>query len=142
MKFSIRKANIKSAKTVAIIMRLQKATLPYDKPYEPKSGAWFIAYAEDGEPAAFAGIVQSNQWTDTAYLCRAGVLTKYTGHGLQARLIKARLRAAKAMGYVHAITDTTTNPASSNSLINAGFKLYEPSRPHAYAHSLYWRIKV
>ena len=31
MKFSIRKANIKSPKTIALINRLQKETLPYDK---------------------------------------------------------------------------------------------------------------
>lgn len=142
MKFSIRKANIKSPKIAATILRLQKETLPYDKPYEPVKGVWFIAYAENGDPAAYAGLVQSTQWGDTAYLCRAGVLYKYRGKGLQKRLIKARIRAAKIMGFNWLISDTSDNPPSANSLISAGFRMYDPSKPYALNNSLYWRLKL
>lgn len=142
MKFAIRKANIKSPKIAALITRLQKETLPYDKPYEPVHGVWFIAYAENGDPAAYAGLVQSTQWADTAYLCRAGVLYKYRGKGLQKRLIKARIRAAKTMGFNWLISDTSDNAPSANSLISAGFRMYDPSKPYALNNSLYWRLKL
>lgn len=142
MKFYIRKANIKSAKTAALILRMQKETLPLDEPYNPIKGVWFIAYSEGGEPAAFAGLVQSTQWWDTAYLCRAGVISKYRGFGLQKRMIKARIRAAKTMGFNWLISDTSDNAPSANSLISAGFRMYDPSKPYALNNSLYWRLKL
>lgn len=142
MKFSIRKANIKSARTAALILRMQKETLPLDEPYNPIKGVWFIAYTENGDPAGYAGVVQSSQWWDTAYLCRAGVLYKYRGNGLQKRLIKTRIRAAKTMGFNWLITDTSDNAPSANSLISAGFRMYEPSKPYALNSSLYWRLKL
>ena len=40
------------------------------------------------------------------------------------------------------ITDTTDNPASSNSLINAGFKIYTPSAPWSFKHAIYWKYKI
>jgi len=142
MKFYIRKANIKSPLIVSLLVKLQKETLPYDKPLAAVKGVWFIAYAENGDPAGYAGIVQSTQWGDTAYLCRAGVLYKYRGNGLQKRLIKARIRAAKTMGFNWLISDTSDNAPSANSLISAGFRMYDPSKPYALHNSLYWRLKL
>jgi len=142
VRFSIKKANIKSAKVKALILRLQKETLPYDSPYDPIKGVWFIAYSESGDPAGYAGVVQSTQWGDTAYLCRAGVLYRYRGNGLQKRLIKARIRAAKTMGFNWLISDTSDNAPSANSLIAAGFRMYDPSKPYALSNSLYWRLKL
>ena len=66
----------------------------------------------------------------------------FTGHGLQLRLINARLRKAKELGWAWCITDTTDNPASANSLINAGFKLYTPANPWGFARALYWKRKL
>jgi GNAT superfamily N-acetyltransferase len=70
------------------------------------------------------------------------VLDAFTGHGLQTKLIKARLAQAKKLGWNWVITDTTDNPASANSLINAGFKIYTPSEPWSYKHSIYWKCKI
>jgi GNAT superfamily N-acetyltransferase len=125
-----------------VIIHLQKKCLPMDEPYIPTKGHWWVAYTEDGKPVAFAGLVRSKLWYDCGYLCRAGVLDGYTGNGLQTRLIKARERKAASLGWNWLITDTTENPASSNSLINAGFKIYSPSIPWAYKHSIYWRKKL
>ena len=66
----------------------------------------------------------------------------FTGHGLQLRLIKARLAQAKKLGWAWCITDTTDNPASANSLINAGFKLYTPANPWSFTRALYWKRKI
>jgi superfamily I DNA/RNA helicase len=82
------------------------------------------------------------KWNDTGYLCRAGVLPEFTGHALQLRLIKARLAQAKKLNWNWCITDTTNNPASANSLINAGFKLYTPGQPWSFKNALYWKYKV
>lgn len=142
MKLSVKKVDIRNPAMVSLLMFLQKQILPEDVPYKPDRGHWWVAYAEDGKPVGFAGLVRSTRWTDTGYLCRAGVLDKFTGHGLQRRLILARIRKAKELGWNWLITDTTDNPASSNSLINCGFKIYTPSSPWSFKHAIYWKYKV
>jgi GNAT superfamily N-acetyltransferase len=142
MKFTVKKVDIRVPSVQTTLTFLQKKILPQDTPYQTTRGHWWIAYAECGKPVGFAGIVRSMKWTDTGYLCRAGVLYDFTGHGLQLRLIKARLTQARKLGWNWCITDTTNNPASANSLINAGFKLYTPGQPWSFKNALYWKYKV
>jgi GNAT superfamily N-acetyltransferase len=142
MKFTVKKVDIRVPSVQTTLLFLQKKILPEDIPYKPDRGHWWIAYAECGKPVAFAGIVRSTRWTDTGYLCRAGVIGSYTGHGLQKRLIKARLTQARKLGWNWCITDTTDNPASSNSLISCGFKIYTPSSPWSFKNAIYWKYKV
>ena len=142
MKFTVRKVDIRVPSVQTTLNFLQKKILPEDIPYKTDRGHWWIAYAEDGKPVGFAGIVRSTRWTDTGYLCRAGVLDGFTGHGLQKRLIDARLRQARKLGWNWCITDTTDNPASSNSLISCGFKIYTPSNPWSFKNAIYWKCKV
>jgi len=142
MDFTLKKADLRNPSLVTLICYLQKKILPSDNIYKPDRGHWWVAYAEDGKPVAFAGLVRSIKWTDTGYLCRAGVLDGYTGHGLQKRLIQARVKQARKLGWNWCITDTTNNPASANSLINAGFKIYTPGQPWSYKNAIYWKYKV
>ena len=142
MQFTIKKADLRNPSLVTLICYLQKKILPSDNIYKPDRGHWWIAYAADGKPVAFAGLVRSIKWTDTGYLCRAGVLDGYTGHGLQKRLIVARIKQARKLGWNWCITDTTNNPASANSLINAGFKIYTPGQPWSFRNAIYWKYKV
>jgi GNAT superfamily N-acetyltransferase len=142
MQFTVKKADLRNPSLVTLICYLQKKILPSDNIYKPDRGHWWIAYAVDGKPVAFAGLVRSIKWTDTGYLCRAGVLDGYTGHGLQKRLILARVKQARKLGWNWCITDTTNNPASANSLINAGFKIYTPGQPWSYKNAIYWKYKV
>jgi GNAT superfamily N-acetyltransferase len=141
-KFTIRKVDIRVPANQTILLFLQKKILPEDMPYKPDRGHWWIAYAECGKPVGFAGIVRSTRWTDTGYLCRAGVLDGFTGHGLQKRLIKVRLTQARKLGWNWCITDTTDNPASSNSLISCGFRVYTPANPWSFKNAIYWKYKV
>jgi GNAT superfamily N-acetyltransferase len=97
---------------------------------------------DGGTPVGFAGYVRSAQWHDAVYLCRSGVLASHRGHGLQKRLIRAREQHARKRGYRWALTDTFDNPASSNSLISSGYRLYEPARPWGKRGALYWRKKL
>ena len=142
MQFTIKKVDLRNPSLVTLICYLQKKILPSDNIYKPDRGHWWIAYAADGKPVAFAGLVRSIKWTDTGYLCRAGVLDGYTGHGLQKRLILARVKQARKLGWNWLITDTTNNPASSNSLINAGFKIYTPANKWSFRNAIYWKYKV
>jgi GNAT superfamily N-acetyltransferase len=142
MKFMIKKADLRNPSIVTLICYLQKKTLPSDTVFKPDRGHWWIAYAEDGKPVAFAGLVRSIKWSDAGYLCRAGVLDGFNGHGLQKRLILVRIKQARKLGWSYVITDTTDNPASANSLINAGFKIYSPRSPWSLKNAIYWRYKV
>jgi N-acetylglutamate synthase-like GNAT family acetyltransferase len=120
---------------------LQKICLPHDAPVDTNFGCWWIA-TSNGRDIGFAGLTRSVSWTDCGYLCRAGVVPNCRGRGLQKKFIRARVRQAKALGWNWLVTDTTDNPASSNSLIACGFKLFKPTKPWGFKHSLYWRRKL
>lgn len=142
MKFKIVQLDIRVPENRTLLMYLQGKCLPHDTPMEIDRGHWWVAFTEDGKPVAFAGLIRSHHWVNAGYMCRAGVLPKYQGYGLQKRLIQARIRKARSLNWEWLLTDTTENPASSNSLISMGFKLYEPKVPWAFKNSLYWRLNV
>ena len=142
MKYRIVTVDTRQPEVVQLLTLLQKTCLPADKIYPITQGHWYVAYAQDGEAVGFAGVVPSTRWSDTMYLCRAGVVLAHRGRGLQKRLIKARIRKAKALGMNWVITDTNENPASANSLIAMGFKMFEPSKPWGFKTALYWRYRI
>jgi len=138
----IKRVDIRNSRIQNELEVLQKKCLPGDVPFNATTGYWWIVYDALNLPCAFAGLVSSVRWLDTGYLCRAGVLSGYRGHGIQKRLIRARIRQAKALGWRWLVTDTYQNPASSNSLIATGFKLFEPSKPWGATGTLFWRLKL
>lgn len=138
----INRVDIRSPEIQERLSRLQERCLPNDEPFDTTVGYWWLVVTASGDDAGFAGLVRSIRWTDCAYLCRAGVLPAYRGQGVQKRLIRARLRQAKAIGMRWVVTDTYDNPASSNSLISTGFKLFKPSKPWGGDGTLYWKIKL
>jgi len=138
---NIRKIDTSSAKHRALLHYLQLETLPNDEPIDTETGHWWIAY-KDGNPVGFCGIRQSHRWADTAYLCRAGVIQKARGQGLQKKLIRVRVNHARKEKYTWLITDTYQNPASANSLISCGFKMFHPSNPWSYEGACYWRKRI
>jgi GNAT superfamily N-acetyltransferase len=138
----IKRIDVRSLEIQSKLDALQKKCLPGDTPSDTTTGWWWIVYDALNLPCAFAGLVPSIRWRDTGYLCRAGVISSHRGQGLQKRLIRARVRQAKALGWNWLITDTYENPASSNSLIACGFKLFEPTKPWGADKTLYWRKKL
>ena len=138
----IKRVDIRHPKIQNELSVLQKKCLPYDTPYDTNYGYWWIVYDSLNLPCAFSGLVFSVRWFDTGYLCRAGVLPSHRGQGIQKKLIRARIRQARALGWKWLITDTYRNPASSNSLIACGFKLFEPSKPWGIKETLYWRFNL
>ena len=123
---------------ISLLKRLHVDTFPADDFPRFTSGWWWVA--RQGEVAvAFCGVQPSAHWGDCVYLVRAGVMPSHRGLGLQKRLIKVRERFARQMGASWSITYTYRNPASSNSLIRCGYRIYEPASPWGPAGSIYWR---
>ena len=135
------RANIRKQSTQDRLCALQKVCLPHDRPENTNFGTWWIA-TENGVDIGFAGLVRSVRWTDCGYLCRAGVIPSHRGRGLQKKFIRVRIRQAKAIGWKWLVSDTRFNPASANSLIACGFKMFEPSQPWGCKNTLYWRKKL
>jgi GNAT superfamily N-acetyltransferase len=142
MKFYVRRADTTKPETITMLCYLQKKILPSDDIFMPTTGYWWFVNNDQGKAVGFAGMVRSIRWTDTGYLCRAGILDEYTGNGLQKRLIRVRIKQARKLGWNWIITDTTNNPPSANSLINAGFKIYKPGCPWSTRTAIYWKYKV
>jgi N-acetylglutamate synthase-like GNAT family acetyltransferase len=137
----IKRVDIRCPEVQDRLLELQNICLPTDEPADTNFGCWWIA-SEDGNDIGFAGLTRSISWTDCGYLCRAGVVPNARGKGVQKKLIRIRIRQAKTFGWKWLITDTTNNPASANSLIACGFKLFEPTKPWGFKNSLYWRKKL
>ncbi len=124
------------------LMNLQRACLPHDAPVRPVAvHYWWIGYATK-MPVAFCLLKPSVQWVDAAYLARSGVLYLWRGRGLQKRMIQIRERAAKKLGYLWLLSDTTENPPSANSLARRGYQMYDPRRPWGVETTLYWRKRL
>jgi GNAT superfamily N-acetyltransferase len=137
----IKRVNTRSSEIQMKLSVLQKKCLPYDTPYDANHGYWWIA-TQDGISCGFAGLVYSSWWSDCGYLVRCGVLADYRGQGLQKKFIRVRIRQAKALGLKWLITSTYDNPASANSLISCGFKMFNPTNPWMTKHTSYWRLKL
>ena len=142
MKYLVRQVDPRDPEIWVILERLQLTCLPGDIPQKPSSGYWWLCYTDTGIPIDFAGMVPSVRWEETGYLSRAGILPQHQGQGLQKRLIKVRISKAKTLGWKYLLSDTSENPASANSLISCGFKMYEPTRPYGLKTSLYWRRRL
>lgn len=96
----------------------------------------------DGHSVAYCG-ARYLLGEQAVYLSRAGVLPEYRGRGLQLAMVRARVRWARKVGARVVVTDTArSNPASSNTLIRAGFRLYLPEAPWREGCTLYWRLDL
>lgn len=117
-----------------LIWELDRECFPGDSPYWNDSALWWVVY--DPHPVAFAGLLPMD---DFGFLCRAGVLPSHRGQGLQRELIKRRLKEARRLGLKMVITYTMFNPASANSLIACGFRMYTPEWTWGGDTAQYWR---
>jgi len=130
------KSRISRCHNPALIAQLDSMIFPKDDPVEFKGSEWWITSVE-GVAVAFAGIKLRGE---AAFLTRAGVLKEYRGHGLQSKLIAARVKYALAMGIGVVATYTLVcNPASSNNLIAQGFKAYAPAYAWVGRDVIYWQ---
>ena len=142
MRYVIREADTRDPEVAALLTRMQLECLPGDRPDSVATGHWWICLTDTGKPAGFCSLKPSVRWQETGYLSRAGVLPAHQGRGLQKRMIRVRIARARRLGWKWLLSDTSENPASANSLIACGFKLYEPTTPYGLKTSLYWRRRV
>ena len=130
-----------SPRDVALLVDLEYACFPDDETYPKVSPnvRWWIVWRDDGKAVGFAGS-RYYEPDNAMFLCRAGVLPCARGNGLQRRLIRARIRHARASGARGLMTYTRLdNCASSNNLIRCGFRLWTPSYAWAGKRDvLYW----
>jgi len=138
----INRVDVRNSRVQEELSELQRICLPNDIPYDTTTGFWWTAADASASLVGFAGLVFSSRWSDCGYLCRAGVVPGSRGQGLQKKFIRVRIRQAKAVSMKWLVTDTHDNPASSNSLISCGFKLFDPSSPWGGKGTLYWRLKL
>lgn len=104
-------------------------------------GSWWLAYYGDNA-VAFAGVVPSSHVRNGGYFSRVGVLQRHWGRGLQLRLMRVVEARGRRFGWDSIVSDTTDNAVSANNFIQAGYRLFEPETPWAWAHTLYWRKRL
>jgi ribosomal protein S18 acetylase RimI-like enzyme len=101
----------------------------------------WLAY--DGEHAVGFGVLverPANDWCPGWFLRMSGVRPEYQGHGLQRRLIRARLEHARRHGAREVFTYTRPDNAESmRALMSCGFKPYRPENAYAGEGYVYWR---
>jgi GNAT superfamily N-acetyltransferase len=140
--YRIREVDAQNDEIVDTLADLHHHTFFGSAPITPfEWGNWWIVF-QDHLPVAFAGLVSSTHATNAGYCCRVGVLQKHRGHALQLRLMRALEMRARQNGWHWIVSDTTENIASANNFIRAGYRLYQPQRPWAWPHTLYWRKRI
>jgi GNAT superfamily N-acetyltransferase len=134
----VRRVDAGREDVAACIMALQAEIFPVDDPRDLVGDVWWLAF-NDRKVIGFAALrLLPTDEGLAAYLSRCGVRAGSRGKGVQRRLIRARLCYARKAGAVVAISDTTANPPSANSLIAEGFRVYDPAYPWAMEDSTYW----
>lgn len=123
--------------TIAALDRVDRKCFPGLRAYNKRdrySRTWVVEHR--GEVVAFAC---SQDFGDgIVYLSRCGVLPEFRGRGLQRKLIRARVLAARfASVYTYTVIG---NVHSANNLIACGFRMFAPDDPYAGRISaIYWR---
>lgn len=106
---------------------------------------WWIAFeVVDGLEiaAGCAGMCHSAIEEGTFYLGRCCVEPPHRGHGLQRKLILARVARARELKGVACTSDTNDNPPSTNNLIAVGFRAYRPGYQWRGEGTVYWRLPL
>jgi len=127
-----------------LIVDLDAQCFPQDYRVKPEGAYWWID-EERGLPVAFAAlrVCAAEYNRGLGYLSRAGVLAKYRGQGRQRRMILKRVAHARRLGLSEVVTYVVAaNLASANSLIGAGFRLYDPTERWGGKDALYFRQRL
>lgn len=134
------KVIIRRSKDIQLIRRLHDETFPDDEFYGTVDAVWWVGYCGDA-PVCFAGVDPDHRLGE-GFLCRAGVLNKYRGQGLQKRMIKARERYLVSEGIRRVWTYINpSNAASLNSLYRLGYKAYLPAHEECRVEGFVHMVK-
>jgi GNAT superfamily N-acetyltransferase len=126
------------------VKALDEVCFPADVRVATENVLWWITWL-NGEAVAYAGlrVCRESFNRGLAFLCRAGVRPEHRGHGLQRRMIEARVAYARKLGIRELVTYVVPdNLASANSLIACGFKLYRPEHRWGGSAAMYFRMRL
>jgi GNAT superfamily N-acetyltransferase len=141
-RYHIRKVDpIAYAETIAAMLGAHFGSDAGTRPTAFIGMSWWIAFVEE-VPVGLAGMCHSAIEEGSFYLSRSCVETDHRGHGLQRKLIMARVARAKELKGVACTSDTYENPPSTNNLIACGFRAYRPSSPWRGEGTSYWRLPL
>jgi GNAT superfamily N-acetyltransferase len=110
-------------------------------PVPSHEGHWWVVY-HAGSLVGFAGMKKSESTPNAGYFQRSGVMKDHRGHGLQRRLISARERKARKLGFTQLVTDTTDNFYSARNIKRAAFEEFTPLVPWGSKETIYWRKRL
>lgn len=140
--YSVREVDGSDDEIVDVLIQLHRLTFFDGAPIPAfDRGNWWLARCGE-EAVAFAGLLPSTHVRNAGYFCRVGVLQRHWGRRLQLRLMLALEARARRNGWSYVVSDTTDNISSANNFIRAGYRMYEPSSPWAFADTLYWRKRL
>jgi RimJ/RimL family protein N-acetyltransferase len=111
------------------VLALDEICFPHDDRVNPDGSLWWIVW-HGKTPVAYAGmrLCKDPRNLGLAFLNRAGVVPGHRGRGLQKRLIRARVAAARGLAVNELVSYCMNyNVASINSLVNCGFRFYLPA---------------
>lgn len=140
MKSSItfKEIDAENAESVILIASLHRRIFGKHVPVPVLEGHWWLAY--DGSKAVgFCGLSLNCSTKGAGFLCRSAVVKSHRGRGIQKKMIRLRERKAEAIGLSQLVSYTIDNPASSNSLISCGYRIYSPKKKWADESAIYWR---
>lgn len=100
-------------------------------------GWWWLLKDSAGTLCGFAGLLDLTPFPGVGYLKRAYVSPDHRGHGLQFKMIEARVEKARELGW-HMVVAETTSPYSARNLAAAGFEGCSPEQPWGEPGSLYF----
>lgn len=120
------------------LQELQKPFAPAMPVVDTSDGWWWIVHHKR-VPVAYLGMIPSTHYPNAGYFKRVGVLSGHRGHNLQLRLMNTMERFARRAGLGLIVSDTTDNTHSANNFIRAGWRMFDPEFPWAFANTLYWR---
>ena len=123
------------------VLALDEICFPHDDRITTADSLWWIVW-QDKTPVAYAGmrLCKDPRNLGLAFLNRAGVVPGHRGRGLQQRLIRARVAAARRLAVNELVTYVMIyNVASINSLVNCGYKFYRPATRYGGTGSVYLR---
>jgi GNAT superfamily N-acetyltransferase len=107
-----------------------------------EQGYWWLVYAGD-DAIGFAGLVPFYPFPAIGYLKRCLVKPDHHGHGLQYRLMVARIAKAKRLGWTMLVSECgEDNGYSSCNFSRAGLERCEPEQRWGAEDSIYWIKKL
>ncbi len=117
---------------------------PVLQPKHFERGYWWLVFL-GGEVVGFAGLTPFEPLPDIGYMKRCYIAPDHHGHGLQYRMLTARIARARELCWTHIVSDCdASNIYSANNFRRAGFSLTDPEQKWAERPrpSLYWILEL